>query len=533
MATELTPYASLHAPSRALRRRRGTIVACVLLAVAAAVGLSLLASKSYTASASVLLQDPEIERTLFRTPAEPGVDPLREAATDLRLASLRPVAARTAARVGGGLSTDDVVSKVRVAPDGQANVLSVTATEDGAVKAARLADAFAAELVADRARTTRRQVAVAAAGVRARLAALPAEQRDGSAGRELTRRLDQLETLAAVRTGGAEVVERAKVPSSASSPQPVRNGILGGVLGLLLGIGLVFLRERLDPRLRDVAELRAHFEGHPLLAAIPRRRGLRRLSAGAAPPADAQEAFHTLRANLSHFGDSRSVRSVLVVSPGPGDGKTTVAWHLARSTAAAGSPAAVVDADLRRPSVASVAGVEPAPGLAELAQGTATRDEVLQHWPGAPGGAGVTVVAAGEASDPVARVTESPAIGELVRGLEADHMLVVVDGPAAATVSDAVPLMRQVGGVIVVARPGATAREGVRQLAERLRFLQVPVLGVVANQVTRSDELYLEDARAYSRTRRTRPQAGSPPAAGDDPSAPAAPLTEAPSPPAR
>ena len=177
---------------------------------------------------------------------------------------------------------------------------------------------------------------------------------------------------------GVRQVQRAEVPSSAVSPDPVRNTVIGAILGLALGIGFAIWLERRDQRMRDPRDLEAAF-GQPILGRIPQSRKLAKSSPGTGALASPEEeAFRTLRANLRHVLEEGSARSVLVTSANPGEGKTTVAWNLARAEAASGAKVLMVEADLRRPVLARSLGAVGAPGLSQLLTAEGRLEDSIQ-----------------------------------------------------------------------------------------------------------------------------------------------------------
>ncbi len=465
------------------------ILLCLVLVPAAAVAISLSQKKQYTASASLLFRDPGFDQKLFGAQVfQPSADPAREAATNLKLASLDVVAKRTARLLP---SAGSVQGHVAVQAEGQSNVVGVSATYPNRRLAAKVANTFAQQYIALRQEADRAKIAQAQALVRRRL-----QQLSGGSQASQARSLqDRLDVLSSLQTGNAELAEAAEVPSSPSSPKNTRNAILGALVGLVLGVGVALLFERLDRRIRDPKEVEEMFE-RPILAAIPESRTLSRLGLvqEVLPPAET-EAFRMLRANLRYFNVDRAVRSVLVTSAAPGDGKSTAAWNLASTAAGAGARVLLIEADLRHPGLADSLGLRGAPGLSTILSGQAALEDLLQQIPVQAKANDlraqtVDVLLAGPVPPNPAELLESNRMREVIAEAERSYDLLVIDTPPTSVVSDAIPLLSQVGGVIVIARLKKTTRDAAAHLRNQLRNLDARILGVVVNAVGRDSEAY-------------------------------------------
>jgi capsular exopolysaccharide synthesis family protein len=308
--------------------------------------------------------------------------------------------------------------------------------------------------------------------------------------------------------------------------------ILGGVLGLLLGLGLAFLLDRLDRRIREPKDLEAVY-GLPLLGVIPESSALSRSARGGGnaraelPPGEA-EAFQLIRAHLRYFNVDRQLRTLLVASSAPVDGKTTIARHLASAAARMGSRVLLVEADLRRPTLARQLDALSGPGLADVLIGAVMLGEATQtvevQAPLREGAEGRTldVLVAGASLPPnPGELIESHAMETLLERAQASYDLVVIDTPPLTAVSDAFPLLRKVDGVVIVGRVGRNRRAVAERLHETLTGAGAPLLGVIANGFKAGRF----DAYGYGYSYSYAPATPTPPS---DP-APASPETAAPS----
>lgn len=471
----------------ALRRRLWIILVCTLAAGVAALAFSLAQTKQYTAEASLLFRDPGFDARLFGSPVFSANDPDREAATNIELVSLDAVADRTAADIDAPLTGSEISEKVKIRSEGQSDVVTVAATDPDPAVAASLANSFAENYIEFRREADRARVQAAKRSITRDLRQLERTDSSQAEVNSLQNQLNQLRTLEALQTGNAELVQPAEVPVSASSPQPVRNALIGLSGGLLLGIAMALLLERLDRRLRNAEEFGEAFD-LPALAHVPQAASLRPSRNGSTVDPGGNEAFRMLRARLRYFNVDRNLNSVAVTSASPAEGKSTVAWHLARTSAASGVRAILIEADFHQPVAAERTGLAPLPGLAEVLTHQSPLSDAIQTITVEGGTDGqvaseLDVLVAGAPPPNPMELLESSEFAELLTGQEDEYALVVIDTPPVVVMADAIPTIRRASGVLVVGRLGLTTRDAAIHLSEQLRQLGISALGVVVNGV--------------------------------------------------
>jgi polysaccharide biosynthesis transport protein len=505
-----------------LRRRWAWTALCVVLVAGAAYGFSKHQTKKYTATASLVFNENQLGQAVSGLPVTNNGSQQAQQNTNLRLVQLGDMAAKTASQLG--MTKDQVSSALDVSAQAESNIVNVSATATKPELAAKIANTYVTQFVTEQQSSNHAYYTTALKQLDKQLAGLSRRERGSAAGLALQDRAQSLATLAELRSGNVQIAQAATIPTSPSSPKVARNTILGGVLGLLLGLGIAFLRERFDRQIREPQDLEAIYE-LPLLGVVPesaalarsargpgsgKRRNRRGITEGALPPSE-EEAFHLIRAHLRYFNVDRELRTVLVVSAAPRDGKTTVARHLARAAAAMGSVVLLVEADLRRPTLAQELDLQPGPGLADVLIGAlplwyATQmSELDAPSPNGsrsemrPGGRSLDVLVAGAPLPPnPSELIESHAMEGLLEHAMSTYDLVVIDTPPLTAVSDAFPLLRRVDGVIVVGRVGRGRRDAAQRLHTTLAGTGAPLLGVVANGVKTGRHGSYDYAYAYT-----------------------------------
>jgi capsular exopolysaccharide synthesis family protein len=492
----------------AVIRRRGPIVlACMLIAGGSAFAFARHEPKQFTATASLLFSNNANVAVVTGLNVASGFTQSQQD-TNVKLVGLGDIASKTAAALHNGWGPGRVRAAISVSPSGDTNIVLVSATAPAPGLAQRVADTYAQTFVAEQQAAATTQYARAERAVMDQYRALSPVAQAGVAGINLLDRANQLATLAGLNSSNVMLAGLASLPSGPSSPSVSRDTALGLVLGLLIGLGIAFLLERLDRRILDPKELERIY-GLPILAAVPERADYEVLSslshAGeASAPSLYDEVFNTLRAYLRYFAVDRELRTVLVISADRGEGKTTVSYNLAKSAAALGSRVLLLEADLRRGTVLGPLLGGGGPALPDVLIGEVEMEEAIRSIEIGPDGI-LDVLVAGTLPPPnTGALIESRAMEAVIERARAQYDLVVIDTPPMNLVGDAIPLLTKVDGAILVARTGRSHRDAAEQLHKTVSSLRAPVLGIVANAVTGSMTAGVRRSVEYGYEQRAR-----------------------------
>lgn len=287
-------------------------------------------------------------------------------------------------------------------------------------------------------------------------------------------------------TGGLATVTVAD--EAVANPKPITAGpvktvTLGALLGLLVGLALAVLLHQFDTRIRRYSDIPSALElGY--LGAI--RNDSTDPGAGKTETAtvtNQDDDVRALRNSLAGLPDAVSARVVGVVSPSPGDGRSTTAMQLARSLANAGEPTLLIDADLRTRATTERSGMTGAQGLWDVLQRRADLGSCLQQTDSST----LWVLPAGDPDIGTADVLGSQAMAELVRSVRNDYDHVVVDTSPLLGVSDASEYVRWLDGAIILCRFGDTTRAQISDAMSLLKRVGGQGLGVVLTRVPASE----------------------------------------------
>lgn len=483
-----------------LRRRLWVIVLAAVVGAGVAYAVSELSDPSYESTTVLLFRPLQLPVQLTGLPLEIPSDAARDATTNQKLVSLESVRAAAAARLGGGVTADTLKDDVTVTLDGESELVNVTGKASTPAQAMRIADAVASAYVAQSAAQVRRTLRTTIEAVRQQVRETSPNAKASQAAQAIA--LRRLLLLEATSQGDVRVVQSAQPPDGASSPRTVLSVVLGGILGMIVGVALALAIEQFDRRLRGAEQVEAALE-LPLLASVPKSKALRAKAPWQRPlPAAEAEAFKRLRANLRGLPGGRELRTVLVTSPSAESGKTTVALRLAAAAAASGQRVSLIEADLRRPRLQAMLGAEPGAGLSDVlgtedgGGGTAlpwlTVDQPGTHVNGAVPTGRFRVLMAGGTPEDAGELLDSVVMEDVLRRAREESDLVVIDSPPPGLVSDAIPLLGAVDGVLVVSRLGRDSREDLSRLSEQLARLGAPAVGAVATFTPSTENPYLK-----------------------------------------
>ena len=224
-----------------LRRRAGWILLCFVLVAGAAYGFSKHQPKKYTATASLVFNNSQSNQEAAGLQAVASNNQQAQQSTNLKLVQLGNMAAKTAGRLGEGLTEGKIRADLSVSAQGESNVVDVSATATSPALAAAIANTYTKQFVTEQQNANHAYYASALRLVEKQLKSLTLKQKLSPSGIALAGRAQSLGVLAELRNGNVEIAQAATPPTSPSSPKTSRNTVLGAVLGLILGLGHRFL----------------------------------------------------------------------------------------------------------------------------------------------------------------------------------------------------------------------------------------------------------------------------------------------------
>ncbi len=437
---------------RGLRRHWLAVLLMTLVGVATAFGWYVIQTPVYEATAIGLVQtrtvavESEENENLVNNPAYDSFASAK-VPTYIDMATWKAVADGAVESLGIDEPVSQVVSRITIDNTPQTNIIRITAQAGSSEEALELAQAWMTSLVS----------------------AIDQYEGDGTPGSApVTIAMDQ----------------SAVVPTTPIFPDLQTSLIVGGILGLGVGIAFALMRTASDRRIRAADDVESR-TGLPVVGTIPLTPSPshgRLFEAGAAsdkgPRFAVVEALRALRTNLQFMDVDNPPRTIVVTSPLPGDGKSTIACNLALTLAAGGLPVILVDGDLRRSTVATTMGLPGGAGLSDVLSGRAEIAEVLQRAPQSPN---LFVLTAGSVPPNPSEVLGSARMHQLLDDL-AKHATVIIDAPPLLPVTDGAVLTHQADGALLVVSLGKTTYDLLEKAVDTLTKAGGRALGVVLNR---------------------------------------------------
>ena len=523
MSAEPTPTGSVELRDylTVFKRQLALILAIMVLGAAAAAAYSFRRTPVYDSTASVLV------RAITTNAFDPGqrVDQQLNMFNQRQLAQSQPVAAVAAKSLETTATPTQLLEHVRVDVPANSQILRVHYSDTVPLTAQRGADAFAKAYLAFREADARTQASTSQRSIQKDVARL---QKDASAAEKaisdpnadsnarqaaqarLTSINNRLQPLLAQLNGflsldftPGTVIAAADLPGSPASPNHRLDIGIGLLVGLFLGVVLAFVRDRTDDRLRGREDLAERLD-RPVLATIPplskrvrqegklrwSRRNRDSLVTLEQPNSPAAESYRTLRTRMARLAAQLDINSVMVVSAGVGEGKSTTAANLAVVLAETGKDVLLVSADLRRPRVHHFFSLPNKTGLSNLLTDGTPPDKrkapladgkqmASELWSVAPN---LWVILSGPLPAHPSALMDSDAMRQFLKEQRDLFDFIILDCPPALVVADAMALAPLADAVLVVADAKESDRNLVSRLKEEVEQVGGRIVGAVLNR---------------------------------------------------
>tara|TARA_B100001123_G_scaffold450039_1_gene618180 strand:+ start:72 stop:2435 length:2364 start_codon:yes stop_codon:yes gene_type:complete len=321
---------------------------------------------------------------------------------------------------------------------------------------------------------------------------------------QIRKKLEEARLNVAIEVGNAQFVDSALKPSRPSSPDHRQNILVSLMVGLLSGVFLSFIIEFLDNTLKTVDDIekyslsvlgiipsiggdpgkkkrRSIFSKTPL-SSVSISRGLkRRLITREDPKSPVSEAYRSLRTSMLYSSMKNDVKSILISSAGPGEGKTTTVANLAITYANLGRKTLLVDTDLRRPVVHKVFNLDRDPGITTYLSGntddysTLVKDCEIDN---------LSIITSGIIPPNPSELLGSERMTMLVKNLESDWDMILFDSPPLVAVTDANMISQEIDQIVLVVKVGQTDKKAFHHTVANLRNINAPLGGIIMNAVT-------------------------------------------------
>ncbi len=483
------------------------LIASILLAGASAYLVSSALPKVYEAKVTLI-----VGQSL--STANPNYNDIlvsqRISQTYADLALTAPILAHVIDETKLGITPADLRKRIVASAPLNSTLVTITAQDGDPGRAADIANSLADQLgvasdavsgqsgaaatfVRDQIKATQVQISETQAGIDRLTALMFRSTADEQTLQVLQGRVTSLRQSYALLLGLSQssstlitVVDPATAAVDAASPRVLLNTVLAALAGLLLALGLAFVIEYLDDSLKNAADVEA-IVGLPTLGLVPKMRAAKgkseiyRLATILYPRSRDAEAYRTLRTNVEFAAVDTPVRTLLVTSAIPGEGKTTTAANLAVVFAQAGRRTLLIDADFRRPGVHRIFNLPNAQGLSDLIRS----DEAnLANVAQPTEQENLLVITTGPLPPNPAELLGSKRTLAVLERLIAASDLVVVDSPPLQAVTDAAILSSITDGTLFVIYAGKTRRGAVQAAREALAKAGAKTLGVALNRLS-------------------------------------------------
>lgn len=306
----------------------------------------------------------------------------------------------------------------------------------------------------------------------------------------LTQKYEEIKISEAGKVSEVNIIDYATPPSFPISPKKKQNIAFGFVIGIGLGLSFAFLLEFLDTSIKNAEDLERYVK-LPLLGSLPSMNVNKKhhnpiseanalkstIITHSSPKSPASESYRTLRTNLRFSKPDYPIKTLLITSAAPKEGKSTVSSNLAITIAQAGFKTLLAESDLRRPVLHTIFNIKSKPGLTEFVVGKSRLDEVVKPT----NIENLYVLPSGSLPPNPSELLGSSRMNRTIKKLKDKFQFLVFDSPPILAVTDASVLSSEMDGVLMVIKAGKTDRSAVVRSKELLKNVKANLLGAVLN----------------------------------------------------
>jgi capsular exopolysaccharide synthesis family protein len=320
----------------------------------------------------------------------------------------------------------------------------------------------------------------------------------------ISKRQREVDLAGLLRSNNVRVLERAITPGAPSSPKPMQNLMIALACGLGLGIILAFAIETLDNTLKTQIDVET-FLGVPVLGLIPiigqgkldlkgkdkdgktddqvRERDL---GVFRDPRSMAAECCRSIRTNILFMSPDHPIRTMVITSPSPQEGKTTTAINLAIAMAEAGGRVLLIDTDMRRPRLHRSFAVPNQVGVSTLILGNSRLEDAIKHTDIA----NLDVLPCGPVPPNPSELLHTKRFAQILADCGSRYERIILDSPPTSAVTDPAVLGNLADGVILIVKGASTTREAAAHARRQLISAKCRLLGVIVNEIDFSNPGY-------------------------------------------
>lgn len=512
-----------------IRVRKFIIIQAVLVIFVVSLAFSLTQKPVYKASATILLKEKNLGSSILfgDLMRQFSAQPERSLQTQLKLLTIRPVLQKVVNKLnlrtakGEKMAPEELLSKIEVTPEGQANMVTVSVKDTAQIKAKEIANTLINEYLVDSKLSNSSEVSQASIEVAKKLKdtedgiivlarEIAKKRRNENVPDDLKAKMDmatglyvmlsekyeQLRISEKLNTGEAYLVSPAEIPNSPISPKPMVNGVLSIIGGLIFGFGLAMVAEQLDNTIKTSAETEKLLD-LPVIGQIPTQeellKGDGQIIVRTKPKSAAAEAYRTVRTNIQYFNIDEKLKTILITSGSPQEGKTLLTANLAMAIAQTGKKVAIVCCDLRRPSLHKLYHISNESGLSNYLAGYTSINEIMHRIEGQS----LTLIPSGPIPPNPSELLGSKKMEALIEELKLKNDFVIIDTAPVLAVTDCAVLAKYSDGVIYVVRSKQTKKESVKVMRSSLENTGIKPLGAVLNGMSMGESYPYYSYRGY------------------------------------